>query len=61
MHDVWLTLDKFRVPAADKADLTAVVNSTRSDIVVGSEHAQGAAQALATDDHVLGKAFVERT
>ena len=61
MDDVWLTLDKFKVPAEEQAELRAIVNSTRSDIVVGSEHAQGAAQALATDDHVLGKAFVERT
>src|SRR5690348_12801904 len=34
MDDVWLTLDKFKVPAAEQAELRAIVNSTRSDIVV---------------------------
>ena len=36
MDDVWLTLDKFRVPAEEQAELRAIVNSTRSDIVVAS-------------------------
>ena len=43
MDDVWLTLDKFKVPAQEQAELRAIVNSTRSDIVVGPEHAQGVA------------------
>jgi hypothetical protein len=36
MDDVWLTLDKFKVPAGEQAELRAIVNSTRSDIVVAS-------------------------
>ena len=36
MDDVWLTLDKFKVPAEEQAELRAIVNSTRSDIVVAS-------------------------
>jgi hemoglobin len=36
MDDVWLTLDKFKVPAGEQAELRAIVNSTRSDIVVSS-------------------------
>jgi len=30
---LWLTLDKFGVPAQEQAELRAIVNSTRSDIV----------------------------
>jgi hemoglobin len=33
VDDVWLTLDKFGVPAQEQAELRAIVNSTRSDIV----------------------------
>jgi hemoglobin len=33
VDDVWLTLDKFGVPALEQAELRAIVNSTRSDIV----------------------------
>ena len=36
MDDVWLTLDKFRVPAEEQAELRAIVNSTRSDIVASA-------------------------
>ncbi len=36
IDDVWLTLDKFKVPAEEQAELRAIVNSTRSDIVVAS-------------------------
>jgi hemoglobin len=36
MDDVWLTLDKFKVPAEEQAELRAIVNSTRSDIVAAS-------------------------
>jgi hypothetical protein len=36
VDDVWLTLDKFKVPAEEQAELRAIVNSTRSDIVVAS-------------------------
>jgi hemoglobin len=36
MDDVWLTLDKFKVPSEEQAELRAIVNSTRSDIVVAS-------------------------
>jgi len=43
MDDVWLTLDKFKVPAEEQAELRAIVNSTRSDIVFDPEHAQGVA------------------
>jgi hypothetical protein len=34
IDDVWLTRDKFKVPAEEQAELRAIVNSTRSDIVV---------------------------
>ena len=43
MDDIWLTLDKFKVPAEEQAELRAIVNSTRPDIVFDSAHAQGAA------------------
>ena len=43
VDDVWLTLDKFKVPAEEQAELRAIVNSTRPDIVFDSAHAQGAA------------------
>ena len=36
MDDVWLTLDKFKVPAEEQAELRAIVNSTRSDIVASA-------------------------
>jgi hemoglobin len=34
MDDFQQTLDKFAVPAGEQAELVAIVNSTRSDIVV---------------------------
>ena len=34
MDDLQQTLDKFAVPAEEQAELKAIVNSTRSDIVV---------------------------
>ena len=43
LDDVWLTLDKFKVPAEEQAELRAIVKSTRSDIVFDPAHAQGAA------------------
>lgn len=36
LDDFQQTLDKFAVPAEEKAELKAIVNSTRSDIVVDS-------------------------
>jgi hemoglobin len=35
-------LDKFKVPAGEQAELKAIVNSTRSDIVVDSPQGVGA-------------------
>ena len=35
MDDFQQTLDKFSVPAAEQAELKAIVNSTYSDIVIG--------------------------
>jgi hemoglobin len=35
MDDLQQTLDKFSVPAAEQAELKAIVNSTYGDIVVG--------------------------
>src|SRR6266849_1008420 len=43
LDDVWLTLDKFKVPAEEQAELRAIVRSTRSDIVFDPANAQGAA------------------
>jgi hemoglobin len=40
LDDLQQTLDKFAVPAGEQAELKAIVNSTRSDIVV--ESASGA-------------------
>jgi len=37
------TLEKFDVPAAEQAELKAIVNSTRADIVIDAAPAQGAA------------------
>jgi hypothetical protein len=34
MDDVAQTLDKFAVPAAEQAEIKAIVASTRADIVV---------------------------
>jgi hemoglobin len=36
LGDFQQTLDKFKVPAGEQAELKAIVNSTRSDIVVNS-------------------------
>ena len=36
LDDLQHTLDKFAVPAEEQAELKAIVNSTRSDIVVKS-------------------------
>ena len=36
LDDFQQVLDKFKVPAAEQAELKAIVNSTRSDIVVDS-------------------------
>ena len=35
MDDLQKTLDKFSVPAAEQAELKAIVNSTYGDIVIG--------------------------
>src|SRR5712691_11834834 len=43
LDDLWLTLDKFKVPAEEQAELRAIVKSTRSDIVFDPADAQGAA------------------
>jgi len=37
LDDLQQTLDKFTVPAQEQAELKALVNSTRSDIVVDSD------------------------
>ena len=37
MDDFQLTLDKFNVPAPEQVELTAIVESTYRDIVVGNE------------------------
>jgi len=37
LDDLHQTLDKFAVPAGEQAELMAIVNSTRSDIVVAPE------------------------
>ena len=42
MDDFQQTLDKFMVPAGEQAELKAIVNSTRSDIVVDSALPAGA-------------------
>ncbi len=36
LDDFQQTLDKFKVPAEEQAELKAIVNSARSDIVVDS-------------------------
>jgi hemoglobin len=42
VDDVWLTLDKFKVPAEEQAELRAIINRTRGDIVFSPAQAQGA-------------------
>lgn len=37
LDDFQQTLDKFKVPAQEQAELMSIVNSTRSDIVTGPE------------------------
>jgi len=39
MDDFQQTLDKFSVPAAEQAELKAIVNSTYGDIVIGKPNA----------------------
>jgi hemoglobin len=39
MNDLQQTLDKFSVPAAEQAELKAIVNGTYGDIVVGKSDA----------------------
>src|SRR5215469_2690047 len=41
LDDFQQTLDKFKVPAEEQAELKAIVNSTRADIVVASKSAVG--------------------
>ncbi len=43
LEDFQQTLDKFAVPAAEQAELKAIVDSTRGDIVFDPARAQGAA------------------
>jgi hemoglobin len=43
LDDFQQTLDKFAVPEEEQTELKAIVNSTRGDIVIDSEHAQDAA------------------
>jgi len=43
LDDFQQTLDKFAVPASEQAELKAIVDSTRSDIVFDPARAQGAA------------------
>ncbi|MFO0845649.1 MAG: hypothetical protein U0797_25235 [Gemmataceae bacterium] len=42
MDDLRQTLDKFRVPAAEQAELRAIVQGTYGDIVVGGARTGGA-------------------
>ena len=42
LDDFQQALDKFKVPAEEQAELKAIVNSTRSDIVVDSALGMGA-------------------
>ena len=42
LDDFQQTLDRFKVPAEEQAELKAIVNSTRSDIVVDSALGVGA-------------------
>ena len=42
LDDFQQTLDKFKVPAEEQAELNAIVNSTRPDIVVNSALEAGA-------------------
>jgi len=41
LDDFQQTLDRFAVPAEEQAELKAIVNSTRSDIVIDSALAAG--------------------
>ena len=43
LDDFHQTLDKFAVPAEEQGELTAIVNSTRADIVFDSAQARSAA------------------
>ncbi len=42
MHDLQQSLDLFKVPAEEQAELMAIVNSTRGDIVVETAMGPGA-------------------
>ena len=43
LDDFQQTLDKFAIPTGEQAELKAIVNSTRADIVYDSAHALSAA------------------
>jgi hemoglobin len=43
LDDFQQTLDKFAIPPGEQAELKAIVNSTRADIVYDSAHALSAA------------------
>ena len=43
VDDFQQTLDKFAVPAQEQAELKAILNSTRAEIVLDSRQARGAA------------------
>jgi hemoglobin len=47
LDDLQQTLDKFAVPTAEQAELKAIVNSTRSDIVTDSELGAGTSPTAA--------------
>ena len=49
LDDFQRTLDKFAVPTAEQAELKAIVNSTRADIVIDASPAQGRHKTLAAD------------
>ena len=36
LNDLQQTLDKFSVPQAEQAEIKAIIDSTRADIVVGT-------------------------
>jgi hemoglobin len=52
LDDFRQTLDKFAVPAEEQAELKAVVNSTRSDIVLDSAFAVAQSHRTSAFDHV---------
>jgi hemoglobin len=61
LKDVHATLDEFSVPAAERAELVAIVESTRGDIVTAKLPVLGATKTTAKGKKAAPAAVAKRT